>query len=104
MLDGMRHFLAIVETGTFTEAARRVHLSQPALSASIRRLEDALGAPLLLRGRTGAEPTAAGHALIPRARAALGAVEEARRAVDRKSTRLNSSHLVISYAALCLQQ
>src|SRR5687767_13820830 len=82
MLDSLHHFLAIVETGTFTEAAKRVHLSQPALSASIRRLEDQLGAPLLHRGRTGAEPTAAGDALLPRARAALAAIDEAKRAVE----------------------
>lgn len=82
MIDELRQFLLVVETGTFTEAARRAHLSQPALSAAIRRLEDQLGARLLHRGRTGAEPTAAGEALVPRARAALGALDEARRAVE----------------------
>src|SRR5262245_33571797 len=82
MLDELRHLLLIVEHGTFTEAARRAHLSQPALTASIRRLELALGARLLSRGRTGAELTAAGQALLPRARAALAAVDEGRRVVE----------------------
>jgi len=82
MLDELRHLLLIVEHGTFTEAARRAHLSQPALTASIRRLELALGARLLSRGRTGAELTAAGEALLPRARAALAAVDEGRRVVE----------------------
>ncbi len=81
MLDALRHFLLIVEHGTFTEAARRAHLSQPALSASIRRLEQHFGAPLLARGRKGAEPTAAGAALIPRARAALAAIGDGERSV-----------------------
>jgi DNA-binding transcriptional LysR family regulator len=80
MFASLRHLLLIVEHGTFTEAARRAHLSQPALTASIRKLEEDIGAPLLLRGRTGAELTAAGQALLPHARAALVAVEDARRA------------------------
>lgn len=81
MIDELRHFLLIVEHGTFTEAARRAHLSQPALTASIHRLEGWFGARLFTRGPGGAEPTAAGAALIPRARAAVAAVEDGRRAV-----------------------
>jgi len=81
MLDGLRNFLLIVEHGTFTAAARHAHLSQPALTASIQRLEEQLGARVLHRGRKGASPTAAGEALLPSARAALAAVEEGRRAV-----------------------
>lgn len=85
MLDGFRHLLLIAEHGTFTEAARRAHLSQPALTASIRRLEGRLEARLLDRGRKGATLTAAGAALVPRARAALAAVEDGRRAVAEVS-------------------
>ncbi|EYF08487.1 LysR family transcriptional regulator [Chondromyces apiculatus] len=81
MMDELRHFLLIVEHGTFTEAARRAHLSQPALTASVQRLEGWFGARLLARGPGGAAPTAAGEALVPRARAALAALEDGRRAV-----------------------
>lgn len=81
MLDEFRHLLLIAEHGTFTEAARRARLSQPALTASIHRLEEAMGARLLHRGPAGAALTAAGEALVPRARAALAAVEDGRRAV-----------------------
>src|SRR5215212_2052563 len=81
MLESLRHFLLITEHGTFTRAARRAHLSQPALTASIHKLEEELGARLFHRGRTGAALTAAGEALVPRARAALAAVADARRAV-----------------------
>ena len=81
MLDELRCFLLIVESGSLTGATRSAHLSQPALSAALRRLEEAFGARLLHRGRHGAEPTAAGLALLPRARAALAAVEDGRRAV-----------------------
>jgi DNA-binding transcriptional LysR family regulator len=82
MLDELRHLLLIVEHKTFTAAARAAHLSQPALSASMQRLELALGARLLDRGRRGATLTAAGRALLPRARATLAAFEDGRRAVQ----------------------
>jgi DNA-binding transcriptional LysR family regulator len=81
MLDQLRHFLLIAEHGTFTAAAVRAHLSQPALTASIRRLEEELDARLFDRGRAGARLTAAGEALLPHARAAVVAVDEGRRAV-----------------------
>ena len=81
MIDELRHFLLIVERGTFTEAARHAHLSQPALTASIHRLETHFGARLLIRGTGGATPTAAGAALVPRARAVLAALADASRAV-----------------------
>lgn len=81
MLDQLRHFLLIAERGTFTEAARRAHLSQPALTASVRRLEEILGARLFDRGRRGAVLTQAGQVLLPHARAAVVAVDEGSRAL-----------------------
>lgn len=82
MLDELKHFLLICEHGSFTAASRHAHLTQPALSASIRRLEEHMGARLLHRLPRGARPTASGEALIPHARAALGAVVRGRRAVQ----------------------
>jgi DNA-binding transcriptional LysR family regulator len=81
MMSELRHLVLVAEHGTFTAAARHAHLSQPALTASIRRLEEALGARLLFRGRRGASLTPAGAALLPRAKLALAAVEEGRRAI-----------------------
>lgn len=82
--DALRHVVLIETYGTFTAAAQAAHLSQPALSASIQRLEAALGARLFERGpgaRGGARLTAAGRALLPHAKAILGAMAEAARAV-----------------------
>jgi DNA-binding transcriptional LysR family regulator len=81
MLRELEHFVVIAQVGTFTEAARRIHLSQPALTASIQRLEHAVGAALLLRGRHGAELTAAGSTFLPKAQAALAAFRDGQRAV-----------------------
>ena len=82
MLDSLRHFTLVAEHGTFTAAARHAHLTQPALTASIQKLEAQLGGKLFARGPSGATLTAAGEALLPRARAAMAAVEEGRRAVS----------------------
>lgn len=81
MLSELEHFLLVAHEGTFTGAARAAHLTQPALSASIARLEGQLGARLFERGRQGARLTASGTALVPHARAAIAAVEDGRRAV-----------------------
>lgn len=80
-LASFEHFLLVSEHGTFTEAAHQAHLSQPALSASIARLEEELGGRLFDRGRSGAALTAAGKALMPHAKATLTAAEDGRRAV-----------------------
>jgi DNA-binding transcriptional LysR family regulator len=58
----------------FTAAARRLYVSQPALSNQIRRLETQLGAQLFDRSPRGVTLTAAGDAFLPHARGALEAI------------------------------
>lgn len=84
MYDEMRHLVLIVEHGTFRAAAERACLSQPALSASIQRLEQQVGARLLHRRRGGSrvELTEAGRVWLPWAQRALGAVQAGRDAVQ----------------------
>ncbi len=84
--------------GTFTAAAREAHLSQPALTASIRRLEERCGARVFHRGRRGASLTAEGEALLPRARAALAAFEDGLRAVAEVS-RLETGRVCLGAGA-----
>jgi DNA-binding transcriptional LysR family regulator len=81
VLEPLRHFTLVAQHRTFTAAARHAHVTQPGLTASIQRLEKQMGARLFDRGPGGATLTAAGEALLPRARAALTAVEDGRRAV-----------------------
>lgn len=71
-LDALRAFLAIVDTGGFSRAARVLRRSQSAVSAQVRRLEDAVGAPLF--DRTGRLPvlTLDGETLIGAARQMVG--------------------------------
>lgn len=70
-LRQLRYFLAIVEEGSFTRAAQRVNVAQPALSLHVRNMEEALGTPLLLRAPQGVSATEAGELLARRARSLL---------------------------------
>jgi molybdate transport repressor ModE-like protein len=67
----LRAFTAVAEEGSLSAAARRLHLSQSALSQTIQSLERQLGAVLLERHRTGVTATAAGTILLRDARAIL---------------------------------
>jgi DNA-binding transcriptional LysR family regulator len=62
--DQLAAFAAIARTGSFTRAARALHLSQPALSRRITNLEEALAMVLVVRSRTGATLTDAGRRVL----------------------------------------
>jgi DNA-binding transcriptional LysR family regulator len=76
-LRHLRAFLAIAAEGTITRAAARLHVTQPALSRTLRQLEAHLGARLIDRSTHHLRLTAAGHTFQPRAAAAVTAVDEA---------------------------
>lgn len=67
-LDQLRTLQTVVETGGFTAAARRLHLSQSAVSTQVQELEDRLGVRLVERLGKKAYATAAGREVIERAR------------------------------------
>ena len=80
-LRQLSHFVAVAEERHFTRAAARVHLTQSSLSSSIRGLERELGSDLFVRSTRQVELTEAGRALLPAARRAVAAAEDARDAV-----------------------
>jgi DNA-binding transcriptional LysR family regulator len=88
-------FVAIVEEGSFTRAARRVGITQPSLSQHVRSLEQELGGAVLERLPRGVALTPAGRTLLPEARAALRAVERGRRGA-RAALALESGDLEIA--------
>lgn len=59
----LRQFLAIYDSGSLGQAAEQLHITQPALSKSLRQLEDEMGVPLFERTSSGVEPTVYGEAL-----------------------------------------
>lgn len=76
-LRQLAHFVAVAEELHFTRAAARVHVVQSSLSASISALEREVGAPLFVRDSRHVGLTPAGVALLPAARRALEAADEA---------------------------
>jgi DNA-binding transcriptional LysR family regulator len=67
----LRAFVAIAETGTFTAAARRVHITQAAISMQIRQLEREVGSPLFIRAPRRVALTHTGEVLLERSRRIL---------------------------------
>ena len=67
----LRGFVAIAETGSFAEACEQLHLSQPALSVSIRKLEEETGGLLFARSTRSVALTPEGHQFLPVAKRLL---------------------------------
>jgi len=76
-LQQVRCFCAALELGSFTAAAASLRVSQPAVAEQIRKLEQALGADLFVRGGRGVVPTEAGRAFAEHAVRSLRAIEDA---------------------------
>lgn len=80
-LRQLRQFVTLAQTGNFHRAAELLHMAQPPLSVSIRKLEEELGGPLFERGSTGVLLTPEGQAMLADARLALFHAEQCRQAV-----------------------
>ena len=80
-LRQLEHFVTVADEGNFTRAAARCHISQSALSTSIKSLERELGAPLFLRTTRRVELTESGGAVLTEARRTLAAAAATRAAV-----------------------
>jgi len=77
-LEHLKTLVAIAEEGSLSAAARRRHLSQPAVSMQMKALEDALGTRLMHRGTRGVNLTTAGDAFLVHARRALQTLDAGR--------------------------
>ncbi len=80
-INTLQAFLAVAETTSFSLAAERLFLTQPAVSKRIAALESELDAPLFDRIGRRVDLTEAGRALLPRARRILEQVDDSRRAI-----------------------
>ncbi|MDU5677321.1 MAG: LysR family transcriptional regulator, partial [Pseudomonas aeruginosa] len=81
-LNSLNTFIAIAETGSFSEAGERLHLTQPAVSKRIAALEQQLNARLFDRVGREVNLTEAGRALLPRAYQLLNVLDDTRRALN----------------------
>ncbi|MFI8181996.1 LysR family transcriptional regulator [Actinacidiphila glaucinigra] len=84
-LPGLRAFVAVARTGSFSAAARQLDVRQPTVSESVRRLEAAAGRPLLVRNRERAELTDLGRRILAHAVAAVDAADELEGLLDGAS-------------------
>lgn len=94
-LQQLRTFVAVVEHGSFSEAARVLGITQPAVTMQIQGLESELGVTLLDRRYRRVDLTEAGTALLPYARKILEELEEARTEIEAMSGRV-TGHLDIA--------
>ena len=91
----LKTFIAVVDHHSFSEAARLLGISQPAVTMQIQALEADVGATLLDRGYRKVELTEAGRTLLPYARRVLGEMDGARTALEAMSDMV-SGRLVLA--------
>lgn len=81
-LRQLQYIVAVADTGRFSDAAQKLHVSQPSLSAQVAEAEAHLGAPVFERSRAGVLVTPAGQEVVRRARYILRQVEDMKAAVE----------------------
>src|ERR1700751_3849669 len=90
-LATMEAFVLVVDTGSFSAAARRLNVGQPAVSKTIAQLEDRLGVKLLARTTRGLTATEAGLNFYERARRSIEEADEAERTARGAGTSLTGT-------------
>lgn len=102
-LAAMEIFISVAEAGSFSAAAKRMNVGQPAISKSVAQLEERLGARLILRSTRGLTMTDAGQRFYEHAKLAIKEADEAeqivRHASDSLSGRLRVS-AAVTFACL----
>lgn len=84
----LRYFVAVAQLGSFSAAARRLHIAQPALSRHVKALEDMLGVTLLARDARGVSLTHEGEELLAHSVHVLEQLDMLPRLVGPKSLRV----------------
>ena len=84
-INNLNAFIQVAETGSFSDAANLLHITQPAVSKRISTLELQLSTRLIDRIGRKVELTPAGATLLPRARSIISDLEDARRSLDNLS-------------------
>lgn len=87
-LASLQVLIAAVDEGSLRGAARRLGVSQPALTKAMRELERSVGAPVLERSTTGVFPTAQGKVLLEHARRALRELDDAQTQINQLGGRM----------------
>ncbi|HUB98375.1 MAG TPA: LysR family transcriptional regulator [Solirubrobacterales bacterium] len=81
-IEQLEYVTAVARLGSFRHAAQELHVSQPALSEAVRKLEIELGVAILERGRTGASISTEGREILPYVYEVIESVDNLRHAAD----------------------
>jgi DNA-binding transcriptional LysR family regulator len=96
--DDVRTFVAVVESGSISAAARELHLTQPAVSRRVKRLEEAIGANLIDRRKRPLALTDAGRVAIERCRRVVSATDELQELAKNESDLTREVRIGIAHA------
>jgi LysR family transcriptional regulator, low CO2-responsive transcriptional regulator len=96
-LSFVRTFVTLVETGSFSNTARRLELAQPTVSQHLKKLEALLGVMLIERSNTSCTPTAKGLALLPYAHSLLSSAARFESAVNGDHICIGCSGNIAAY-------
>jgi len=100
----LRLFIAVCEERNIARAAAREAIVPSAVSKRIAAIEQQIAAPLLVRGRRGIEPTAAGEALLRQARDVLGQMERMHAELSEFATGVHGSVRVVASVSALSEQ
>lgn len=92
-VEQLQYVTAVARLGSFRRAAEELHISQPGLSETVRKLEAELGVEILERGPTGTRISPAGRNLLPHMLVAIEAVGQMRRVASEKGVEVGTVRL-----------
>jgi DNA-binding transcriptional LysR family regulator len=101
-LKQLSYFVTIIESKSFSQAAKKLYISQPSLSQSIHSLEQELGFPLLIRSKHGTMPTEMGKQVyedVQELLTRIRAMEENWRALDRARRALCGTVRIVAFSS-----
>ena len=96
-LSFVRTFVTLIETGSFSDTARRLEMAQPTVSQHLKKLETLLGVMLVERSNTYCTPTARGQALLPYAHSLLSCAARLESAVSGDHICIGCSGNIAAY-------
>lgn len=96
------YFIEVARTKNISRAAERLGITQPSLSSAIKRLEDVLGATLLLRGRTGVQLTKSGTELLRKGRLFLLNWEQLKSDISKKENGICGKYIIGCHSSIAL--
>lgn len=99
----LSYFVEIAQSGTITEAANKLHISQPPLSRSMQLLEEELGVQLLIRGKRKVTLTPEGQFLLGRAQQMLALSEKTMQQINELGNKVTGKIYIGSIESISLE-